>query len=906
LYLLTTFVMRWLSTSLFLVFFSGASAQQWRELNPPDVFFNNNIWALTVDKTGKVYAAGNFTDSSGNKSVAVLAGGAWTDPGGPPLQANGTIYALTVDSSGNLFAGGAFTDAAGNYYVAKWDGSQWSEPGSGAPKLFTGRAFALAADKGGNIYAGGEMFDSAGSYYVIRWDGQAWTEVGTGSQALHANSIIYSVTCDAAGNIYTAGQFTDSAGYFYVAKWNGSSWSELGNGSAALKAGSYITSLTVDGAGNLYAAGDFKDSAGYQYVAKWDGSGWTELGTGASALRASGTINSIVFDGTGMLDATGFFLDPAGFYSIERWSGAVWSEVPVTAGVWPANNDILALAADRSGNLFAAGNFEDAGSYYYVAELSGGSWAETGKDVLTYQPAQTTVQATAVDTAGRVYATYASGGGEYWNGSGWFSLPASAFLTNANISQLVPDSSGNVYAYGVFSGAPGVAKWDGSNWTLIPNPGGLLTINSITCLAVDKKGNVYLSGNFTENGALFTLVKWNGNSWQTYPYANAQGIYYFIVDSAGTIYAAYSDISFDTYNLMRITADGSTYLNGGLQKYQENYNTLIHSMTFDAAGNLYIGGEFTDTTGTVYVARWDGNSWAKVGTSIPGLNGWGSINELVFDNAGNLYASGHLTDGTVDFIEKWDGHSWTNIANENNVGFFLVGDVYLLEHDARGNIYAGGGFTGSRGLGNYIYEYNGSNQPLPVVCQGVVSVGLSANPDTVTAAGGGPFIVTASVTGGEGTATSFTFSTNRDFNPVLQAASADSVVSVPVSDLPAVGGTVYVKVQTTDACDSVITGLDSIAVVHSVVSTTGGVDSAIIAGPNPFDQFINVQGLNPAESYSIYLYDGQGARVWSLLVTGQTVARMTGPAVKQGIYWLEVVDNSSGKRVDRMTMFKGR
>jgi hypothetical protein len=890
---------------LFLPFILGGTAiyGQWHELNPPVVFFNNTINAVTADMAGRVYAAGKCTDGSNNYIVGVLSNGAWAEVGaGNALHASKVINTLTVDSSGNLYAGGAFTDSSGNYYVAKWNGSQWSEPGGGAPAIFTGQTIALAADKAGNIYAGGELIDSNGHYYIAKWDGRSWSEVGTGSQALNANGIIYSITCDADGNIYTAGHFTDTAGHYYVAKWNGIQWVETGSGAGALNANSYITSITVDGGGSMYAAGDFKDPAGYQYVAGWNGSSWSELGTGGSALKANGTINALVIDASGRIDAGGWFTDSTEFYSIERWSGSSWTEAPPGGGVWPANGDITSLAADRNGNLYATGNSQDANQNYFVAELSGFSWTETGTKATNFPPVAVDVPVVAVDTASHVMALVGPGAGaemtgEYWNQGAWFTLPPDSFFQAATISQLVPDSAGNIYACGVFAGAMGVAKWDGVRWALLPAIGSQFLVAGFTYMAVDKKGNVYLCCNNT-TGNPAQILEWNGSAWQTYVILE-QSLYYFVVDATGTIYGAYDDNGFHKYNVVRITPGGSTPLTGGTQKMALNFNTLVHSMAFDAAGNLYIGGEFTDSTGNIYIAKWDGTNWTKLGSDLSTFGNWGAVDELVFDNAGNLYCAGYLPNGVAGGVGKWNGQSWINTGSP------VDDQSIMLERDAHGNIYVAGFTYGSKGNGTYVFEYDNANQPLPAACSSTVAIAqLIASPDTATGSSG-PITVTAGVVSGDGTGTIFVFSRDRNFDTVLQS-SGDSVLTLSPDSLPAGLSKIYVKVQTINACDSSITALDSISVFDQAtgITSTGNDTSSVIAGPNPFISFIDVDGLSTAKSYSIFLYDGQGAKAWATQVNGVTRAQLTGPALKQGIYWLEVFDNSSGQRVSKKTVVR--
>ena len=64
--------------------------------------------------------------SLSNKLVAQ----AWSELGGlNGLGANGTIYSMCKDAVGNIYAAGTFTNSSGNRYVAKYNGTSWSELG---------------------------------------------------------------------------------------------------------------------------------------------------------------------------------------------------------------------------------------------------------------------------------------------------------------------------------------------------------------------------------------------------------------------------------------------------------------------------------------------------------------------------------------------------------------------------------------------------------------------------------------------------------------------------------------------------------------------------------------------------------------------------------------------------------
>lgn len=118
-------------------------------------------------------------------------------------------------------------------------------------------------------------------------------------------------------------------------------------------------------------------------------------------------------------------------------------------------------------------------------------------------------------------------------------------------------------------------------------------------------------------------------------------------------------------------------------------NDSVLAMTFDKAGNLYVGGYFTDAGGDPNadrVAMWDGKKWNALGGGFDK-----SVQALAADSQGNVYAGGLFSatsDGKSRFanIAKWDGHSWSPLAQG------LDNTVLTLAVDAQDRVYVGGDF----------------------------------------------------------------------------------------------------------------------------------------------------------------------------------------------------------------------
>jgi len=127
-------------------------------------------------------------------------------------------------------------------------------------------------------------------------------------------------------------------------------------------------------------------------------------------------------------------------------------------------------------------------------------------------------------------------------------------------------------------------------------------------------------------------------------------------------------------------------------------------------GKLYAAGGFENKplgTGSKFVAVWDGNSWKELGgvNSLANLGYIGNINNICSDEKGNIYAAGELRSNNFYFVAKWDGNNWIKLGGQNAYPFNNF--IYSLNHDANGNLYAGGDFKNINGK-QFLAKWDGS------------------------------------------------------------------------------------------------------------------------------------------------------------------------------------------------------
>ena len=577
--------------------------------------------------------------------------------------------------------------------------------------LSTGTISALAKDPTGTI-----VYAAVGNN-VLKWQANLWTQLG----ALNANSAINSLTTDAAGNVYAAGFFYNANNFGYVAKWNGTTWSELGTGVNALNANGVIYSITTDPAGNIYAAGSFNNTVGKKYVAKWNGTTWSELG-GLGALNANNFIETVASDASGNLYAGGQFTNANNKTYVAKWNGSAWAEVGGANGL-NGNSGILSITTDPVGNVYAGGQFTNAGNKRYVAKWNGTSWAElgTGTNALN---ASDWIFTIITDGSGNVYAggNFANAAGQYvanWNGTNWTELGAGANSLHANgdISSLIRLSSGDVYAAGSFTNGASykyVAKWNvAANAWSETGSGGTGSLNAegdINVIHKDINNYLYAAGAFGFGFAGRSVSRWNGTVWaETGSGTNALHANDIIrtvtSDAAGNIYVGGfftngSGPGLGKYYVAKFNGTSWSEL-GGLNAL--NANAPIFTLAVDIQGNVYAGGAFTNSSGRCYIAKWTAatNTWSELG-GLNGLNANGAIHTIALDGSGNVYAAGSFTtiNRFVAYVARWNGTSWsplgpaenTGALNADAIGKILVVNPNLVYVYGSG-ITAGGGFS---------------------------------------------------------------------------------------------------------------------------------------------------------------------------------------------------------------------
>ncbi|HLP85393.1 MAG TPA: hypothetical protein VK157_13670 [Phycisphaerales bacterium] len=257
-----------------------------------------------------------------------------------------------------------------------------------------------------------------------------------------------------SGDIIVGGKFTqitDANGTVVsansVARWNGTSWSAMGSGLTGGFEGDNtgVNSLLALPNGDIVAGGTFTTSGNTttNLVARWNGSTWQPLGGGIAPGTATSVnrVEALAVLPNGDIVAGGAirnFLIGGSFGHVYRWNGSAWSTL--SGGT---TGPVYALAIEQgTGKLLVGGQFGNAGG---IAVGNVATWSAT---------------------------------------IGWEAMGTGLPGGSSAVANFAYGSSGALHASGAFStpqGVQGLARWNGSSWTVIAAPastsGGLVAMS---------------------------------------------------------------------------------------------------------------------------------------------------------------------------------------------------------------------------------------------------------------------------------------------------------------------------------------------------------------------------------------------------------------------------------------------
>lgn len=633
-----------------------------------------------------LYVAGNFSivQNIFAKNVAKLhiPTGKWETLN----YENGSINAIAIGSDGNFYTVGGICNAY------KFEANRWEDITLGGK---CERIDSIAVDKNNTVFVGGS-FDIGinGGYGLVKWENDEWQETGF----YYSTSVLAK---DYSENIYagsrTYGKTPDDFYYFSIGKYNENSW-EIFETLIDSDNDEDLRVLAVDEKGIFYIFN--KDlsigTLSPMCILKSDGTSWSEV-DGCISCDSSGVdscnILKMKFDRYGNLFIAGDFLkvDNTVVNNIAFWNGTEWSDL--NGGT---DGTVEDFTFDDDGNLYALGVFSQAGGINakYLAKWDGTKWSA----VFNYKKGyEHQVTALIKDSKGNIYA-----GGNFISGdkSSLIAKFDGKKLTNLgnagfdSVTSLTLDNSENLYAAGYFNKSDSgktysISKWNGTEWKQVGDNFNFI----VNVLAGNNYGNLYAGGAFTKSGeiSLNHIAKWNGTKWANLGSGIETPVLSMAFNKSGDLFAGGGDESFQYNSVFKW--NGQNW--DAIGSFGRVNGTLITSLAFDSMGNLYAGGDFWEVdgkNGMYNIAKWNGKSWSAVGGKIKCESDYSSycIRALAVDSDDNLYAGGYFYGIDNQFnpnFAKWNGTKWVDVNGGTN------GPVNALAIDENNAVFVGGNFS---------------------------------------------------------------------------------------------------------------------------------------------------------------------------------------------------------------------
>jgi sugar lactone lactonase YvrE len=622
----------------FIVKYNSSGVVQWNaRISSTQVDIG---YGIATDSSGNVYVTGQTgsgqTVSVRNSDDTVF--GTLTSLGGTDAyvakyDTNGTVqWIARIGSTGGDIGRSIFSDSSGNVYIAVQGGAATVTAYQGGDG--TGASFGLVPNAG------------LGEVVIVKYNTNGLGQWITRCYSSAAD-VPYGITTDIFGNVYIAGAAGNTT--FTALSANGTAhpltlpggglrdaflvkYDSSGNvkwlSRIASGTDDIIYGIACDKVGNVYVAGWFGSSVGGDtFIFNPDGLEITRVRESLAVAK---------------FNTNGYF----------QWAVPLRS-VLTTGTLSPGSAIARSIACDYYGNITVVGSSASGRAIYVY-----------GSDRTVYKLLYVPRGTAAGPTTDGALIKYSAMGIPQWG-----SIICGAATSNELLYDVTTDSSGNIYASGVYgSGAMILVNGDGT--IFIPglaisgtrdgiilkyNPSGIIQWRARIFstndefglgLAVDSSGNVYASG---QVGSSTTTTFWNANDTATAAPLTSEGsadAFIAKYDTSGTVLWRVKIASTigDAGWSCAVDSSGNVYASGiaGAAGFYNADDTLAGSMTNTGLGDAFL--VKYDTNGTFQWAAKLGSTAADFGYDI------------AVDSSGNVYMTGGTNaGGTTMTVTNADG-----------------------------------------------------------------------------------------------------------------------------------------------------------------------------------------------------------------------------------------------------------
>jgi hypothetical protein len=224
-------------------------------------------------------------------------------------------------------------------------------------------------------------------------------------------------------------------------------------------------------------------------------------------------------------------------------------------------------------------------------------------------------------------------------------------------------------------------------------------------VAIDRGGQVYVSGYGASSDNSRHFAQWDGEKWIALGAGvESAGGSALVLDSANQLYTAIITdpnqgfrtglVRWDGVGWEDITGNFGTVVDA-LKAGRISSNIPVQALALDGEDNLYAAGsyQYPSADNTMewpmgFVAKWDQEAWTVLGHGFDQVH----IYAMAVSADGKVYASGEQPriaagefDGPAGFIAEWDGETWTEIGTDE---LNPCTNIRNLALDEAGGLYA--------------------------------------------------------------------------------------------------------------------------------------------------------------------------------------------------------------------------
>jgi hypothetical protein len=288
------------------------------------------------------------------------------------------------------------------------------------------------------------------------------------------------------------------------------------------------------------------------------------------------------------------------------------------------------------------------------------------------------------------------------------------------LSMLSAISADDIWAVGTTNASSAASQmliehWDGTSWTVAPNPVISTTRSLLYGVAALAANDVWAVGAYAVNNIDQTLtLHWDGTSWQVVPSPNVspdwnEALGQVAAISANDVWAVGNlAISDGHWGYLMMHWDGLQWTGVAGPGLPANKGVAITGLAAASANDVWAAGGYMDTdyAAQPLIFHWDGTSWASPARPSTGL-----LTQVDARSANDAWAIGvgnAPAGGSTTLIWHWDGAAWSSVSSPSPAG--VPAGLTALRGFSSDDVWAAGTTAGNYPAQSvFVEHWNGVN-----------------------------------------------------------------------------------------------------------------------------------------------------------------------------------------------------